>query len=217
MTNKPLWAEIDDYFAAALMPSDPVLDAALMASRAAGLPAINVAPNQGKMLHLMARMAGARRILEIGTLAAYSTLWLARALPPGGQVVTLEADPDHARVARANIARAGLEAVIDLRQGPALETLPGLSGPFDFVFVDADKPNNPAYFQWALRLSRPGSVIVFDNVVRDGKVLDPDAEEKVQGVRRLTDMLTNDSRVSATAVQTVGAKGWDGFIVALVN
>ena len=212
-----VWTEVDDYFAGALMPADPVLDAALAASRDAGLPAINVAPNQGKMLHLMARMAGARRILEIGTLGAYSTLWLARALPPGGQLVTLEADPAHARVARANIARAGLEEVIDLREGAALDTLPSLAGPFDFVFIDADKPNNPNYFQWALRLTRPGAVIVFDNVVRDGKVLDAQAEEKVQGVRRLTDMLAAEPRVSATAVQTVGAKGWDGFILAVVN
>ena len=212
-----VWTEVDDYFAGALMPADPVLDAALAASRDAGLPAINVAPNQGKMLHLMARMAGARRILEIGTLGAYSTLWLARALPPGGQLVTLEADPAHARVARANIARAGLEEVIDLREGAALDTLPSLAGPFVFVFIDADKPNNPNYFQWALRLTRPGAVIVFDNVVRDGKVLDAQAEEKVQGVRRLTDMLAAEPRVSATAVQTVGAKGWDGFILAVVN
>lgn len=215
--DKPIWTAVDAYFAQALMPADPVLDAVLAASRDAGLPAINVAPNQGKLLHLMARMMGARNILEIGTLAAYSTLWLARALPAGGRLVTLEADPAHAAVARANIARAGLEAVVELRVGKALETLPGLTGPFDFVFIDADKPNNPHYFEWALKLSRPGAVIIVDNVVRHGKVLDAQAEEKVQGVRRLADKLAGDSRVSATALQTVGGKGWDGFILAVVN
>ena len=215
--DKQTWTAVDAYFAQALMPADPVLDAVLAASRDAGLPAINVAPNQGKLLHLMARMMAARNILEIGTLAAYSTLWLARALPAGGRLVTLEADPAHAAVARANIARAGLDSVIDLREGKALDILPGLTGPFDFVFIDADKTNNVHYFEWALRLSRPGAVIIVDNVVRDGKVLDPEAEEKVQGVRRLADKLTGDTRVSATALQTVGGKGWDGFILAVVN
>lgn len=215
--SKDVWGAVDDYFAQALMPADPVLDAALDASRQAGLPAINVAPNQGKLLYLMARMVGARRILEIGTLAAYSTIWLARALPAGGSLVTLEADPAHAAVAQANIAMAGLDQVVELREGKALDTLPSLVGPFDFVFIDADKTNNAAYFQWALKLSRPGTAIVVDNVVRDGKVLDPDAEEKVQGVRRLAERLTGDSRVSATALQTVGGKGWDGFILAVVN
>jgi len=215
--SKNLWGAVDDYFAQALMPDDPVLDAVLEASRQAGLPAINVAPNQGKLLHLMARLVGAKRILEIGTLAAYSTVWLARALPAGGQVVTLEADSAHAAVARANIAMAGLEGVVDLREGKALDSLPSLTGPFDFVFIDADKVNNPAYFQWALKLSRPGTAIVVDNVVRDGKVLDADAEEKVQGVRRLAEMLAAEPRVAATALQTVGGKGWDGFILALVN
>ncbi|MCA1909050.1 MAG: O-methyltransferase, partial [Magnetospirillum sp.] len=175
--SKDVWGAVDDYFAQALMPADPVLDAALDASRQAGLPAINVAPNQGKLLYLMARMVGARRILEIGTLAAYSTIWLARALPAGGSLVTLEADPAHAAVAQANIAMAGLDQVVELREGKALDTLPSLVGPFDFVFIDADKTNNTAYFQWALKLSRPGTAIVVDNVVRDGKVLDPDAEE----------------------------------------
>ncbi|KAF0224096.1 MAG: hypothetical protein FD176_1494 [Rhodospirillaceae bacterium] len=215
--DKQTWTAVDEYFAQALMPADPVLDAALVASREAGLPAINVAPNQGKLLHLMARMMGARNILEIGTLAAYSTLWLARALPADGRLVTLEADPAHAAVARANIARAGLDGVVDLRVGKALDTLPTLTGPFDFVFIDADKPNNPHYFEWALKLARPGAVIIVDNVVRDGKVLDAQAEEKVQGVRRLAERLAGDSRVSATALQTVGGKGWDGFILAVVN
>lgn len=215
--DKQTWTAVDAYFAQALMPADPVLDAALAASRDAALPAINVAPNQGKLLHLMARMMGARNILEIGTLAAYSTLWLARALPADGRLVTLEADPAHAVVARANIARAGLDRVVDLREGKALDTLPALTGPFDFVFIDADKTNNVHYFEWALKLSRPGAVIIVDNVVRDGKVLDPEAEEKVQGVRRLAERLAGDSRVSATALQTVGGKGWDGFILAVVN
>lgn len=215
--SKDLWTRVDSFFAQSLMPEDPVLQAALQASQDAGLPAINVAPNQGKLLHLMARMAGARRILEIGTLAAYSTIWLARALPAGGSLVTLEADAAHAVVARANIAMAGLQDVVDLREGKALDTLPTLSGPFDFVFIDADKTNNPAYLQWALTLSRPGTTIVFDNVVRNGQVLDPDAEEKVVAVRRLTEILATEPRVSATAVQTVGEKGWDGFILAVVN
>lgn len=215
--SKALWADVDAYFATALMPADPILDAALAASAAAGLPAINVAPNQGKLLHLMARMCGARRILEIGTLGAYSTLWLARALPADGQLATLEADPAHAKVARSNIAMAGLDTVVQLHEGKALDTLPTLRGPFDFVFIDADKPSNPDYFAWALKLTRPGSVIIVDNVVRDGKVLGPEAEAKVQGVRRLAEMLANEPRVTATALQTVGGKGWDGFILAIVN
>lgn len=215
--SKESWSAVDDFFAAHLIAADPVLESALTASRAAGLPEINVAPNQGKMLHLLARMMGARRILEIGTLAAYSTLWLARAVPEGGQVVTLEADAAHAQVARANIARAGLDGVIDLREGRALDILPTLHGPFDFVFIDADKVNNPHYYAWALKLTRPGAALVFDNVVRAGHVLDPNADEKVLGNRRLAEMLTNDPRVSATAVQTVGSKGWDGFILAVVN
>lgn len=215
--SQELWSAVDTYFADSLMPADPVLDAALQASRDAGLPAINVAPNQGKLLHLMARMMGARAILEIGTLGAYSTVWLARALPADGRLVTLEADPAHAAVARANITRAGLDGVVSLHEGKALDSLPTLTGPFDFIFIDADKPNNPHYFDWALKLSRPGSVIIVDNVVRQGKVLDPNAEDKVQGVRRLAEKLATDTRVNATALQTVGGKGWDGFILAVVN
>lgn len=215
--SKDLWTKVDAFFGQSLIPEDPVLQAVLQASQDAGLPAINVAPNQGKLLHLMARMAGARRILEIGTLAAYSTIWLARAVPAGGSVVTLEADAAHAKVAQANIAMAGLQDVVELREGKALDTLPTLGGPFDFIFIDADKTNNPVYLQWALNLSRPGTTIVFDNVVRDGKVLDPNAEEKVAAIRRLTDLLAAEPRVSATAVQTVGEKGWDGFILAVVN
>ena len=216
-----LWNRVDAYFDAALTGDDPALEAAARASATAGLPPIAVAANQGKLLMLLARMMGARRILEIGTLGAYSTLWLARALPAGGTVVTLEADPAHAAVARANIAAAGLEAVIELREGPALDTLPRLEaegrGPFDLFFIDADKINNRHYLDWALRLGRPGGAIVFDNVVRGGQVLDPDAEDKVQGIRLLTETLARTPGVSATAIQTVGTKGHDGFILALID
>jgi len=215
------WTSVDAYINALLVPSDPALDAALASSTAAGLPAINVAPNQGKLLHLLARIHGARSVLEIGTLGGYSTIWLARALPPGGKVVTLEADPKHAEVARANLARADLAAVVEVRVGPALDTLPQIAregrGPFDLFFIDADKANIPHYFQWALDLSRPGSVIVVDNVVRGGAVLDASSTDpNVQGVRRFNDLAAAERRVSATAIQTVGSKGYDGFAIALV-
>ncbi|WP_437759334.1 O-methyltransferase [Sorangium sp. So ce1389] len=216
------WSAVDRYITDLLVPSDAALDAALGASAAADLPPINVAPNQGKLLHLLARIQGARSILEIGTLGGYSTIWLARALPAGGRLVTLELDPKHAEVARANIARAGLADVVELRLGRALDTLPALAaegrGPFDFIFIDADKPSNPDYFAWALRLSRRGSVIVVDNVVRKGAVADPEsADPNVQGVQRLNELLAAEPRVSATAVQTVGSKGYDGFAIALVT
>ena len=216
------WTAVDSYLADRLVKADAALDAALADGAAAGLPPIGVAPNQGKLLHLLARVRGARNILEIGTLAGYSTIWLARALPPGGRLVTLEADPKHAAIARKNLARAGLGNMVDVRIGLALDTLPRLEqerrGPFDFVFIDADKPNIPEYFEWALRLSREGSVIVVDNVVRDGAVLDADsADASVQGVRRFNDLLRQDGRVTATAIQTVGSKGYDGFAVALVT
>ncbi|HEX2659682.1 MAG TPA: O-methyltransferase, partial [Polyangia bacterium] len=190
-------------------------------SEAAGLPAIQITPTMGKMLHLLARMQGARRILEIGTLGGYSTIWLARALPAGGRLVTLELEARHADVARANLQRAGLGDVVDLRLGRALDTLPRLQaeagGPFDLVFIDADKQSNPDYFQWALKLARVGSVIVVDNVIRDGAVIDAaNREPAVEGVRRLNQMLGTEPRVSATALQTVGAKGYDGFALALV-
>lgn len=221
--GKDDWTRIDSYFAERLMPADPVLDGALAAIAQAGMPAISVAANQGKMLGLMARMMGARRILEIGTLGAFSTIWLARALPPGGRVVTLEASPDHAAVAQANLQAAGLEAKVDLRVGPALDSLPVLleqrAGPFDFVFIDADKPSNPDYYRWALQLTRPGSAIVFDNVVRQGRVIDQTAADdpKIAGIHHLADLLKGDTRVEATAIQTVGAKGHDGFILAVVQ
>lgn len=219
------WAAVDRYFTDLLLKPDDALEAALGASTAAGLPAINVSPAQGKLLHLLARLQGARTVLEIGTLGGYSTIWLARALPPadrGGRLVTLEADPKHADVARANIARAGLSGVVDLRLGPALETLPRVAaaggGPFDLVFIDADKPNTPDYFAWALRLTRRGSLIVVDNVVRGGKVVDAGNDDpSVRGIRRFNEMLAGERRVSATAIQTVGVKGYDGFAIAVVT
>ena len=216
------WLAVDRYLTDLLAPSDPALDAALAASDAAGLPPINVSPNLGKLLHLLARVQGARAILEIGTLGGYSTIWLARALPAGGRLITLEADPRHADVARANIAPAGLADVVEVRLGPALETLPRLAAeghsPFELIFIDADKPSIPDYFAWALKLSRPGSLIVVDNVVRRGAVADATSDDpSVQGVRRFLDMLASEPRVSATAIQTVGSKGYDGFAIALVT
>ena len=219
--TEELWTAVDRYLGDLLAPADHALEVALEASAAAGLPAINVSPAQGKLLHLLVRAIGARNVLEIGTLGGYSTIWLARALPDGGRVLSLEADARHAEVARANIARAGLETRVEVRLGMALDTLPNLAAegrePFDFVFIDADKPNNTAYFDWALKLSRPGSIIVVDNVVREGDVIDAaDDSPTVQGVRRFLERLAAEPRVSATAIQTVGAKGYDGFAIALV-
>jgi predicted O-methyltransferase YrrM len=220
--NQDQWKAVDDYLAGRLVPPDPALDAALEASTAAGLPPISVSPTHGKLLHLLATMRDARRILEIGTLGGYSTIWLARALPPDGYLITLEADPKHADVARANIARAGLAGVVELRLGKALDTLPQIAaennGPFDLIFIDADKQNIPRYFDWSLRLSRPGTLIVVDNVVRGGAVVDAATEDtNVQGVRQFMDVVAREPRVSATAIQTVGLKGYDGFALALVN
>jgi predicted O-methyltransferase YrrM len=216
------WAAVDRYVTGLLVPSDPVLEAALAANAAAGLPAIDVSPAQGRLLELLARMAGARRILEIGTLGAYSTIWLARALPPDGRLVTLELEPRFAEVARANLARAGLAAVVEVRVGDALETLPALAaegaGPFDLVFIDADKQSAAEHLRWALELSRPGGVIVADNVVRDGALADPHSDDpRVRGVRALHERLAGEPRVRATTIQTVGAKGYDGFTLALVT
>jgi len=215
------WTTVDDYINSVLVPSDAALDGALARSAAAELPAIAVTPSQGKLLHLLARTINAKRILEIGTLGAYSTIWMARALPGDGRLITLEYSPKHADVARANIDRAGLGHIIELRQGAALETLPRIAAeglpPFDMVFIDADKENNAGYFQWALRLTRPGSLILVDNVVRDGAVADgSSADPLVQGVRRLNELLARQPRVCATTIQTVGAKGYDGFTLALV-
>ena len=212
-----LWVDVDRYITDNLVPSDPALDAALESSSAAGLPRIQVSPAQGKFLHLLARTLGARRILEIGTLGGYSTIWLARALPPGGRLITLEIDPRHAEVAQANIAGAGLADIAELRLGRALDTLPEIAGPFDFIFIDADKPSNADYFTWALKLSRLGSLIVIDNVIRDGAVIDAtSADPDIHGVRRLNELLAGERRVSATTIQTVGSKGYDGFTMALV-
>lgn len=216
------WTAVDRYITDLLVPSDPSLDAALRAGAAAGMSPHDVSPNQGKLLHLLARIQGACTMLEIGTLGGYSTIWLARALPDGGRLVTLEADPKHAEVARASIARAGLANVVELRLGQALDTLPQLAaedrGPFDLIFIDADKPNNPDYFAWVLKLSRRGSLIIADNVVRNGTVLDhASGDPSVQGVRRFNELLAAEPRVSATAVQTVGSKGYDGFVIALVT
>ncbi|MEV7086834.1 O-methyltransferase [Streptomyces sp. NPDC093085] len=215
------WNAVDHYFTDRLAPADEALTAALAAIEAAGLPAISVAPNQGKLLHLLAATQGARTVLEIGTLGGYSTIWLARALPAGGKLISLEYDPAHAEVARANLAHAGLAGIAEVRTGAALDTLPVLlaegAGPFDFVFVDADKQNNAAYVEWALKLTRPGSVIVVDNVVRGGAVADPDdPSAAVRGTRRMVEEMAENPRLSATAVQTVGTKGYDGFALARV-
>jgi predicted O-methyltransferase YrrM len=202
------WREVDEYLAGLLVGDGPEVEGEL--------PPAQVSPLQGKLLHLLARLQGARTILELGTLGGYSTIWLARALPPDGRLVTLEANPHHARIARANLERAGLTHLVELRVGPALQTLPGLDGPFDLVFLDADKANQDAYLQAALDLTRPGSLIVADNVVRGGAVDDGTSDDpSVRGVRRFFELLAADSRVDATAIQTVGSKGWDGFALAL--
>jgi predicted O-methyltransferase YrrM len=222
LTNERRWSAVDSYFADILIGSDAALEAALAANAAAGLPSIDVSAPQGKLIHLLARMAGARKALEIGALGGYSTIWLARALPEDGRLITLEVNARHAEVARLNIARAGLERKVEIRTGAALATLPKIEaeglGPFDFVFIDADKANNAAYLEWALRLSRPGTAIVVDNVVREGEVIDASsADPDVIGVRRMFEEMAREKRLSATAIQTVGAKGWDGFALAIVN
>jgi predicted O-methyltransferase YrrM len=218
----PGWAEVDHYIEERLIGEDAALEAALAANRDAGLPAIDVSPAQGKMLHLLARSARARRILEIGTLGGYSTIWLARALPAEGRLVTLEIDPHHAEVARGNLERAGLADRVDVVVGPARQTLDRLiadgAEPFDLVFLDADKPGNPDYLRLSLELSHPGTVIVCDNVVREGEVANPDsADPNVQGSRALFDVIAATPRLSATAIQTVGTKKWDGFALILVG
>jgi len=220
--TQDVWTAVDKYITNLLVPSDSALEEALQASSAAGLPHIQVSPVQGKLLHLLARACGARQILEIGTLGGYSTIWLARALPAGGRVITLEADPKHAEVARANFARAGVASMIDLRLGPALETLPKLDaegrGPFDLIFIDANKSDMPEYFDWALKLSHAGSIIIADNVIRQGGVLDASSSDvDIQGVRRFNERLAAEHRVSATEIQTVGSKGYDGFALVIVN
>jgi len=215
------WTQVDHYFGGHLVSSDPAFEAVLRANREAGLPAIDLTPLQGKFLHLLARICGGRRILEVGTLGGYSTLWLARALPPDGVLITLERNPDHARVARSNLQQAGVMDRIDLRLGPAAETLRELVdahlAPFDFIFLDADKASLSEYLDWSLKLARTGTIIVADNVVREGKVLDAASDDHdVQGVRRLTERLAAEPRLSSTVLQTVGIKGYDGFALAVV-
>lgn len=220
--NQELATAVDDYLVELLIRPDASLNQALAASAAAELPAINVSAPQGKLLQLLARALGARNILEIGTLGGYSTIWLAQALPSDGRLVSLEADPRHAEVARANVAAAGLAQVVEIRLGLALDSLPVIAGelgePFDLIFIDADKANIPEYFTWAMQLCRPGSLIMVDNVVRDGAVIDATNEDpSVQGVRRFYELVADTPGVSATAIQTVGTKGYDGFALVLVN
>ncbi|HUA66295.1 MAG TPA: O-methyltransferase [Alphaproteobacteria bacterium] len=215
------WGRVDEYLSSLMVPDDEALQNALRTSSQAGLPPIQVSAVQGKFLYLLARSVKARRVLEIGTLGAYSTIWLARALDAGGQLITLESEPLHAKVAQANIRAAGLDSVVDLRLGPALDALPVLvsekAGPFDLIFIDADKVNTPSYFEWSLKLSRSGTVIIVDNVVRKGAIADPSSEDPaVQAMQRFVSMLGAEPRVSATALQIVGAKGYDGFALALV-
>ncbi|PYY19799.1 MAG: methyltransferase [Acidobacteria bacterium] len=222
--NQEQWTAVDRYIGETVVPSDAALDAAIEASAKAELPAIAVTPNQGKLLQIFARLVHARRVLEIGTLGGYSTIWLARALPEDGRVISLELNPKHAEVARSSIERAGLSKKVEIRIGRALDTLPKLAAeaqkkdPFDLIFIDADKASIPEYFTWSLKLSRPGSLIIVDNVVRKGAIVDAgSSDEDVQGVRRLNDMLATEKRVTATTIQTVGSKGYDGFTLALVN
>ncbi|MEV7191377.1 O-methyltransferase [Streptomyces sp. NPDC093510] len=222
--NQQQWDSVDDYFTGLLTPDDEALTAALHDSDAAGLPQIGVAPNQGKLLHLLARLQGARRILEIGTLGGYSTIWLARALPADGRLVTLEYSPEHAAVARGNLARAGLDKLVEVRVGPALDSLTALGAehaarpePFDLVFIDADKVNNAHYVEWSLQLTRPGSLIVLDNVVRGGAVTDATSTDPaVLGTRAALELIAEHPKLDGTAVQTVGTKGYDGFALARV-
>jgi predicted O-methyltransferase YrrM len=216
------WTAVDRYITDLLIPRDAILDAALESSRAAELPPINVSPTQGKLLHILARAQGARRILELGTLGGYSTIWLARALPQGGRLVTLEANAKHAEVARQNIARSGLTQLVELRLGSALDSLKQMvaagDAPFDFIFIDADKPGYPDYLIWTLKLSRPGTMIIADNVVRNAKVINSSSDDpNVQGIRRFNEVLATEPRLTATTIQTVGSKGYDGFTLALVG
>jgi predicted O-methyltransferase YrrM len=216
------WTAVDRYITDLLVENDPVLEDALRDSAAAGLPPIHVSPSQGKLLQLLALTKGARSILEIGTLGGYSTIWLARGLPSDGRLVSLEADPKHADVARSNISRAGLSGMVEVITGRALDTLPRLAaesrGPFDLIFIDADKPGYPDYFTWAVKLSRRGTVIIADNVVRKGAVIDAASTDPlIRGIRRMNDLVAKEPRVSATTVQTVGVKGYDGFMIAVVT
>jgi predicted O-methyltransferase YrrM len=217
-----IWIDVDRYFSEQLHLSDPVLDAAMQANAAAELPAIDVAPNQGKFLNVLARLAHSKKILEVGTLGGYSTIWLARALPAGGRLISLEFNPKHADVAKSNIQRAGLSDRVEIRVGAALDSLHQIEkegfAPFDFIFIDADKPNNPGYLEWAIKLSRPGTLIIVDNVVRDGEVSDAsNSDPAIQGTRKMFELMSRDPRLSSTALQTVGSKGYDGFAMAIVT
>jgi predicted O-methyltransferase YrrM len=221
-TSFECWQAVDAYFESTIVPSDPVLDATRAATAAAGMPDMAVAPNQGKLLQILALAVGARRILEIGTLGGYSTIWLARALPADGRLITLEYDPLHAQVATTNLAHAGLAGQVEVRIGAALDSLPLLAtedtGPFDLVFIDADKQNNPDYLEWAIRLTRPGGLIVVDNVVRHGRVANPESvAPDVIGTRRMFGLLAAVPRVEPTAIQTVGSKGLDGLALVYVR
>jgi predicted O-methyltransferase YrrM len=222
MTEPEKWTAVDQYFNGLLSPPDPALEAAMRDSEKAGLPSIAVAPNQGKLLQLLAASIGAKKILEIGTLGGYSTIWLARALPADGKLITLEYEAKHATVAKANIARAGVEKLVEVRIGRAVDSLPQLQqekrGPFDLVFIDADKPSTADYFAWAMKLTRPGSLIIVDNVVRKGNIVEANSkDDNVQGIRRFFDVLSKETRVTATAIQTVGVKGYDGLAICHVN
>jgi predicted O-methyltransferase YrrM len=217
-----IWIDVDRYFSEQLHLSDPVLDAAMQANAAAELPAIDVAPNQGKFLNVLARLAHSKKILEVGTLGGYSTIWLARALPAGGRLISLEFNPKHADVAKSNIQRAGLSDRVEIRVGAALDSLHQIEkegfAPFDFIFIDADKPNNPGYLEWAIKLSRPGTLIIVDNVVRDGEVSDAsNSDPAIQGTRKMFELMSRDPSLSSTALQTVGSKGYDGFAMAIVT
>ena len=220
--GKNIWAQVDHYATASLLPADPAMEAVLERNRTSGLPAIDVSPLQGKFLNLVVRMCGARRVLEIGTLGGYSTIWMARALPAGGTVVTLELEERHAAVANRNFATAGVSDRIDLRVGTALSSLEKLgeegAGPFDLIFIDADKPNNERYLIWAMRLARPGTVIICDNVIRDGAVIEAGSQDaSVKGARDVFSFFGNQGKLEATALQTVGEKGYDGFAMAIVS
>jgi len=221
-SSEELWTKVDEYLAERLIPADAALTAAREANAEAKLPAIDVSPTQGKFLYLLAKIQNARRILEVGTLGGYSTIWLARALPEVGRLITLEIEKRHADVALKNIERAGVAGKVELRLAPAAESLAKLvkegTEPFDFIFIDADKPNNPVYLEWALQLARPGTIVVVDNVIRDGAIVDAGSEDaSVQGTRRLFDLMAANPRLDATALQTVGIKGYDGFVVAVVR
>lgn len=216
--NQETWTAVDEHFVSTLVPQDEALASALKSSEAAGLPAIAVSPSQGKLLHLLVKIHGTKSILEIGTLGGYSTIWMAKALPEDGRMISLEFEAKHAVVARANLAEAGLSGKVEVRVGAALDLLPDVEGPFDLIFVDADKRNNPGYFEWALKLSRPGTLIIIDNVVRGGEILDAASDSAdVQGVREVLERIGKEPRVTGTAIQTVGSKGYDGLAIVLVE